>query len=72
MSRDHIVKSYDEELERLNNAIVEMGGLVEAQIERSIKALVDRDTDLAYKVIDDDDRIDDLNTEVDNMAFDLN
>ena len=29
---DHIVKSYDEELENLNNDIIKMGGLTEAQI----------------------------------------
>jgi len=71
MSRDHIVKSYDEEIERLNNSIVEMGGLVESQIERAMKALVERDTELAYKIIDDDDRIDDLNYEIDNQAVRL-
>lgn len=71
MAREHIVKSYDDELKQLNNSIIEMGGLVEAQIEGAVKALVNRDLDLAYQVIDDDDRIDEMNYEIDNMAVRL-
>ncbi len=61
MSREHIVKSYDEELEHLNNTIIQMGGLTEVQVDSAIHALVSRDPDLAYKIIDDDDKIDELN-----------
>jgi phosphate transport system protein len=71
MSREHIVKSYDEELEHLNNTIIQMGGLTEVQVDAAIHALISRDPDLAYKIIDDDDKIDDLNFEVDNMAMRL-
>ena len=71
MSRNHIVKSYDEEIKKLNNSIIELGGLVEEQVERAIKAIVERDTNLAYKTIDDDDKIDDLNYEIDNQAVRL-
>jgi len=70
-SREHIVKSYDEELEQLNNSIIEMGGLTEAQIEAAIQALVSRDPDLAQHVIEDDDKVDDLNLDIDNKAMRL-
>jgi len=69
MAREHIVKSYDEELEQLNNAIVEMGGLAEVQIDAAIHAIVERDPDAAYRIIDDDDKVDELNYEIDNMAM---
>jgi phosphate transport system protein len=69
MTSDHIVKSYDDELKQLNNSIIEMGGLTEAQLDAAIRALVNRDADLAYRIIDDDDRIDDLNYEVDVQAM---
>lgn len=69
MTGDHIVRSYDEELEHLNNSIIEMGGLTEVQIESAIQALVARDPDLAYRIIEDDDRIDALNYEIDNQAM---
>lgn len=69
MAREHIVKSYDEELQLLNNSIIEMGGLTEAQVNSAIQALTNRDADLAYRIIDDDDRIDELNYEIDNQAM---
>lgn len=68
MSTDHIVKAYDSELKKLNNLIVLMGGLVEAQISGSVTALVERDSELAQKLIKDDDKVDDLNYEVDSFA----
>jgi len=71
MTGEHIVKAYDEELQHLNNTIVEMAGLTEAQLEGAIQALVNRDADLAYHIIDDDDRIDELNYEVDTQAMRL-
>jgi phosphate transport system protein len=71
MTGEHIVKAYDEELQHLNNTIVEMAGLTEAQLEGAIKALVNRDAELAYRLIDNDDRIDDLNYEVDTQAMRL-
>ncbi len=71
MEREHIVKSYDEELTQLNKTIVEMGGLVEAQIEAAVQALVTRDPELANTVIDDDDKVDELNYLVDTQAMRL-
>ncbi|MBT6284711.1 MAG: phosphate transport system regulatory protein PhoU, partial [Rhodospirillaceae bacterium] len=62
---DHIVKSYDEELENLNNDIIKMGGLTEAQIARSIESVIRRDPELATRVIADDELVDDLNYEID-------
>jgi phosphate transport system protein len=69
MSGAHIVKRYDEELEQLNNAIVKMGGLTEAQIARAIEAMVKRNPDLAETVIRDDDKVDELNYEIDTRAM---
>jgi phosphate transport system protein len=71
MTGEHIVKSYDEELQQLNSTIIKMAELTEVQVERAIKALVDRDGDLAYKIIDADDEIDGLNYEVDTQAMRL-
>ena len=71
MTGEHIVKSYDEELQQLNSTIIKMAELTEVQVERAIKALVDRDGDLAYKIIDADDEIDGRNYEVDTQAMRL-
>jgi phosphate transport system protein len=71
MTGEHIVKAYDDELQHLKATIIKMGGLAEAQIDGAIQALVNRDAELAYKIIDDDDRIDALNYEVDTQAMRL-
>ena len=39
----HIVKSYDEELKRLTNAIIEMGGAAESQLDQAIQAVARRE-----------------------------
>ena len=54
MSSEHIIKSYDEELRRLNNTITEMGGLAESQLATAIEAVVERDSDLAASVVEGD------------------
>lgn len=69
MTAEHTVKSYDEELDRMNNAVLEMGGLVERQLAASIDSLVRRDGDLASQVIIDDRRVDALEAEIDQLAL---
>ena len=68
MVNEHIVRSFDEELTRLKSMIARMGGLAEAQIANGIQAVVRRDTELAASVVEADQRIDDLEREVDNQA----
>ena len=60
MASDHILKRYDEELERLNATINEMGGLTESQFAKALTAVRDRDTATAEEVIADDARVDAL------------
>ena len=71
MPAEHIIKSYDEELERLNRMIIEMGGLAESQLASGIEAVIERDSDLASRVIEDDAKVDQLEREVDNLAVRL-
>jgi phosphate transport system protein len=68
---DHIVKSFDEELKQLNNIIAEMGGLAEAQLDRAVESLVRRNSDLAAQVVQDDKRIDNLETEIGSLTVRL-
>jgi phosphate transport system protein len=48
---EHTVRSYEEELRRLRDMIVRMGGLAEQQVADATSALVRRDTDLAAEVV---------------------
>ena len=50
----HISKKYNAELEALRSRVLEMGGIIEQQINDSITALSDGDTELADHVITED------------------
>jgi phosphate transport system protein len=71
MASEHIIKSYDEELHRLNNTITEMGGLAETQIAAATEAVMKRNSELAADVIDADARVDRLETEIGTLAVRL-
>jgi len=71
MPAEHIIKSYDEELGRLNRTIVEMGGLAESQLASAIEAVAKRDSALAAQVVAGDAQVDDLERELDNLAIRL-
>ncbi|MPZ09222.1 MAG: phosphate signaling complex protein PhoU [Kiloniellaceae bacterium] len=68
MNSEHIVKSFDEELQRLNAVVLRMGGVAEAQLASAIEALVRRDSDLARKVVAGDEAIDQMDLELDENA----
>ena len=71
MAMEHTVKSFDEQLRRLNEIILRMGGLAEAALSASIQAVTKRDVDLAAEIVRDDAKIDELNREVDELAVRL-
>ena len=61
---DHIVRSYDEELKRLTGEIQRMGDLALAQLDAAMDAVMERDSDMAMKVVEADGAIDALEHEV--------
>ena len=65
MDQEHIVKSFDEDLNHIESLIIEMGGFVEKQIADAATALSRRDTELADSVIAADRRIDALEADID-------
>jgi phosphate transport system protein len=67
----HTVKSFDENLERLQSLIVEMGRLCESQIAAAVEALVERDAEAAVMVIAADARIDALEAEAEALAIEI-
>ncbi len=71
LEHQHIVRAFDEELGRLTNLIVEMGGLAERQVADSIRALAERDVELATRVIQTDRMVDDLEERIDQDAIKL-
>ncbi len=71
MASEHTLKRFDEELERLNATINEMGGLTESQFSKSLDAVRERDTALAEQVIADDARVDALDVQVQQQTVQL-
>lgn len=71
MTTNHIVKSFDDDLKRLDNIIAEMGGLAEVQLADAIDALLKRDANKATQVIASDKRLDALEAEVDELAVQM-
>jgi phosphate transport system protein len=67
-STHHTVRSYDSELEEVTRDILAMGGLVEAQLRSSLDALIERDHELAARIIETDHQIDDLERQVDELG----
>lgn len=65
---EHIVTSFDAELEFLRSKIAEMGGIAEKMLDDSTRALVRRDVALARQVIDADTRLDGLQREIEEHA----
>ena len=65
---EHIVRSYDADLEGLRRSLAEMGGMSERMLGDSTVALVRRDTALAQKIISADQRLDNLQREVEEKA----
>ena len=71
MPTEHTDKRYEEELKKLREEILYMGGLVEDQIQKSVKSLVDRDSDLATVIIERDHEVNRLDVEIDELCIKL-
>jgi phosphate transport system protein len=61
----HISQQFNAELEDIRNKVLEMGGIVEDQVGRAVRALVEGDTKLAKQVVEDDYRVNALEVEID-------
>ena len=64
-------RHFDDELKDLKAKLLHMGGMVEDQIRDAVRALVDRDSDLAREIIDNDRRVNTLDVEVDENCLRL-
>jgi phosphate transport system protein len=66
---DHTAKAFDSDLQEITRRVAEMGGLAERQIADATRALTERDTDLAERVIATDPTIDAMQHEVEEKAI---
>ena len=66
---DHTVTAYDDELASLKQLVAQMGGLAEEQLAKAIDAIAKRDARLADAVIVGDERIDELERQIEEKAI---
>jgi len=62
---------FEQEIDALKDRLLTMASLAEAAVNKAIKALLERDDDLARRVKDEDSAIDRLEIEVDDLAINL-
>lgn len=67
----HIYKAFDLELKELKEGLLYEAGLVEKSINGAIKALLERNSETATKVIDNDDIINAKEVEIDEFCLKL-
>ncbi|HEY0084198.1 MAG TPA: phosphate signaling complex protein PhoU, partial [Pyrinomonadaceae bacterium] len=61
----------DYDLDNLRNRVLLLGGQTETALARAMHALVERDSVVAREVLRDDDRIDQLEVEIDRFCIDV-
>ena len=64
-------RHFDRDIEQLKELVLRMGAMVEDAITLSIRALLERDTALAEKVIASDSAVDRMELEVDSHTIEL-
>jgi phosphate transport system protein len=66
MSDKHISSQFDAELNSISTNVLEMGGLVEAQLHHAIYALVHMNLEAAEKVIENEGKINQMELRIDH------
>src|SRR5215471_14290028 len=61
----HISRRFNEDLEHVRSSVLAMGGLVEEQLDRAIKALSDADSELGLQVAEDDIKVNRMEVSID-------
>jgi phosphate transport system protein len=70
-AREHTLKAFDEDLDRLRALIAQMGGLAEHAIGEAMRCLIQRDVDGAMAIVRDDVKLDKLEIEAERRVVQL-
>ena len=65
------MRHFDKEIDHLKELLLRMGAMVEDSINESIRALLERDTQAAQRVIDADNAVDQMELEIDQHTIEL-
>ena len=67
----HTLKAFDQDIDRLRALISQMGGLAEHAIGEAMRCLIQRDTEGALRVVENDKKLDALEIETERRAVQL-
>ncbi|HUN55983.1 MAG TPA: phosphate signaling complex protein PhoU [Smithella sp.] len=67
----HTSSHYEIELQEIKNGLIYIGALTEKAIQNAMKSLSERNSEMAHKVITDDDEIDKLDAEMEEHCIRL-
>jgi len=65
----HISQQYNLELDEIKTKLSEMGGLAQRQVNDAIQALIDADVQTAERVVADDDKVNDMEVDIDEECI---
>jgi len=65
----HTSLHYEKELQAIKDGLIYLGALTETAIRQAMKSLSERDTELARKVVREDDEIDRLDTDLEERCI---
>ena len=68
---EHIVTSYESQLQNLNNTIIKMGALAESQFADSVMSLQKNNPDIVDRIVGKDERLDDFEKKLESLVIDL-
>ncbi len=71
MEKRHTSAEYERELQEIKDGLLYLGALTETALERGSVALLERNAELARKIVCDDDVIDRLDVELEEKCIRL-
>ncbi len=71
MQNTHILRDFDHAISALRSEVLAMAAKSRHNLERAIRALLERNVELANAVIADDDEVDDCERKIDQLGMDI-
>ena len=65
MTEKHLSSQFDTELNGVSSRVMELGGMVEAQIHQAVYALAEFDSEAADRVMETENRVNAMEIEID-------
>lgn len=67
----HIRSAFDDDLRRISSKLAEMAGLAEEQLGHAFEAMLNRDSELAERVIQSDQKLDQMEVEMEKATIEI-